>query len=204
MYLKHSTVARLANCFKAAAVLLVLTVACLWSIAAAHQPQGGDNVQAPEERVRRMIEKLEPNNRLRYALERGDRGSGPHHAWMDQMRQQAIKQASYSIRFLWSPTHKNLKIEDTAYLTDYYLFDTKITNASKLNDIDRSGLKRALERAILARAKENLTERARELKSEWLCGVLYLNLLDDEVLPILDVPAYYDGWSAHECKQAKC
>ena len=204
MHLTQSTVARVANRLKRAAVLLVLAVPCLWSIAAARQPQGSHDVQAPEERVRRMLEKMEPNNRLRYALERGDRGSGPHHAWMDQMQQQAIKQASYSIRFLWSPTRKNLTIEDTAYLTDYYLFDTKITDESKLNEINKSGLKRALERAILARARENLTERAREMKSEWLCGVLYLNLLDDEVLPILDVPAYYDGWSAQDCKQAKC
>jgi hypothetical protein len=195
MQLTQNTVARITSYF---IVLLVLTLPCLWP-AAAQQSQGGSDA---EERVRRVLETLEPNNRLRYALERGDRGTGPHYAWMDQMRDQGVKQAYYRIRFVWSPGIRKLDIEKTFYLTHYYLFDPHITDESKLNEIDKSGLKRALEDAILARARKNLRQRAREMKTQWLCGVLYLNLLDDEVLPILDVPALYDGSSEQECKHA--
>src|ERR1044072_3205573 len=97
-------------------------------------------LQTPDERVRRVLETLEPDNSLRYALEGGHRGTGPHHAWMDQMQAQGIKQASYVIRFVWSPRTRKLDIEKTYYLTHYYRFDTKITGESKLKEIESSGL----------------------------------------------------------------
>ncbi len=170
------------------AVLLVLALSCM-------------SAQQPEERVRRVLETLEPDNSLRYALEGGHRGTGPHHAWMDRMQAQEIKQASYVIRFVWSPRTRKLDIEKTSYLTRYYRFDTKITDESKLKAIERSGLKRALERAIRSRAREDLVRTARKMKTRWLCGVLYLNLLDDEVLPILDEPTDLTGATAQKCTQ---
>lgn len=176
---------------RVASYIAVLLVLALPSICA----------QQPEERVRRVLETLEPNNSLRYALEGGHRGTGPHHAWMNRMQDQGIKQASYVIRFVWSPRTRKLDIEKTFYLTRYYRFDTKITGESKLKAIERSGLKRALERAILARAREDLVQTARKMKTRWLCGVLYLNLLDDEVLPILDEPTDVNGTTAQKCTQ---
>src|SRR5688572_5332539 len=83
-----------ANYFRGAGLLLVLAVLCLSSGGAAQQPQEANDGQAREERVRLVLQNLEPNNRLGYALERGDRGSGPHYAWMDQMRDQEIGRAS--------------------------------------------------------------------------------------------------------------
>ena len=196
MQLTQSTVPGMINYF---AVLLVLTVPCL----CAAQPSQRSNIQEPEERVRRVLENLEPNNSLRYALEGGHRGTGPHQAWMDQMQRRGIKQASYVIRFVWSPQNTKLDIEKTYYLNHYYRFDTKITDEIKLNEIDKSGLKRALEDAILTRAREDLAQTASKMKTQWLCGVLYLNLLDDEVLPILDEPTDVDGSSEQNCKHAK-
>lgn len=180
-------VARVAGYF---VILLVLALPCM----CAQQSE-------PEERARRVLETLEPDNTLRYALEGGHRGTGPHHAWMDRMQGQGIKQASYVIRFVWTPRARKLDIEKTFYLTRYYRFDTKITDESKLKVIERSGLKRALERAILSRAREDLAQTARKMKTRWLCGVLYLNLLDDEVLPILDEPTDLNGTSAQKCTQ---
>jgi hypothetical protein len=195
MQLTQGTVARVTNYF---AVLLVLAVPCLWVVGAVAQSQSRD-----EQRVRRVLETLEPNNSLRYALEKGHRGTGPHQAWMDQMQRQGIKQASYVIRFTWSPENRKLDIEKTHYLTHYYRFDTKITDEVKLNEINQSGLKQALEGAILTRAREDLTQTASKMKTQWLCGALYLNLLDDEVLPILDEPTDVDGSSEQDCKHAK-
>ena len=195
MQLTQGAVARITSCF---AVLLVLAVPCLWVVTAVAQSR--DDV---EQRVRRVLETLEPNNSLRYALEKGHRGTGRHQAWMDQMQRQGIEQASYVIRFTWTPDNRKFDIEKAHYLTHYYRFDTKITDEAKLSEINQSGLKQALESAILTRAREDLAQTASKMKTQWLCGVLYLNLLDDEVLPILDEPTDVDGSSEQDCKHSK-
>lgn len=156
-------------------------------------PQFGDR------QVQRIIASLEPDNTLRVALERGDRGNGIFRRWMKEMRQQGVKQASYRVRFVWSSTSKKVAIEDSAYLTHYYRFDSKISDAVSLKRIEQSGLAKHLAKEILVRARHNLTQRAREMASPWVCGTLYLNLLDDEVLPILDEPAQIQGTDKDKC-----
>jgi hypothetical protein len=185
------TIIRITNCVRLAAVVtLILTLPCLYLNAAAQQSQVAQkDIQSRDEQVRQILESLEQDNTLRFALERGDRGSGVYYAWMDKMRQQKVKQASFRIRFAWCPKNKRLDITDTKYLRQYYRFDTRIDHRSALKEIRESGLEQALTDEILIRAKANLTQRARDLRSNWICGTLYLNLLDDEILPILDEPA---------------
>src|SRR4029079_10812590 len=48
--------------------------------------------QSSAERIRELLATLEPDNTLRVALERGDKGSGMHYSWMDRMRRQGIRQ----------------------------------------------------------------------------------------------------------------
>lgn len=187
------TMVRITNCVRVAAVFaLILTLPCLYFNASGQQLQlAQKDIQSRDEHVRQILESLEPDNTLRFALEKGDRGSGAHYAWMDNMRQQKVKQASFRIRFAWCPKNKKLDITDTKYLRQYYRFDTRIDDRSALKEIRESGLQQALTDEILIRAKANLTQRARHLRSNWICGTLYLNLLDDEILPILDEPAIH-------------
>ena len=181
------------TCLQAiASVLLIVAL----SHCAEQRAQTVTSRGSRDEHVQRIISSLEPDNTLRMALERGDRGKGLHRAWMDLMKRHGVKQASYRIRFVWSPTHKKLDIQDAVYLTHYYRFDSKISHGSRLKRISQSGLEKALVREILVRARRDVSQRVQNLGSRWLCGLLYLNLLDDEVLPILDEPA--DVSSTHE------
>ena len=168
---------------------LVLMLQCLYFNISAQQSQVAQTAnQSRDERVRQVLESLERDNTLRFALERGDRGSGMHYPWMDKMRQQGVKQASFRIHFHWVKQSKKLKITDIKYLQQYYRFDTAINDQSIVEQIRASGLERELRNEILRRAKANLAQRMRDLGSSQICGTLYLNLLDDEVLPILDEP----------------
>lgn len=142
--------------------------------------------QSNDEHIRRVLERLEPDNTLRYALESGKRGSGVHYTWMDEMRRRGIKQASFRIRFSRCPKQVNIEIVDAKYLQRYYRFDAKIDDESELKQITESGLDDALTDEILIRAQANLNQRAGAFRLKRLCGTLYLNLLDDELLPILD------------------
>jgi hypothetical protein len=167
----------------------------------AHQAQTVTLQQTSDERVQRVIASLEPDNTLRVALERGDRGRGEHKGWMDKMRPLGVKQAAYKIRFVWSTAYKKLEIQNSTYLRHYYRFDSKISKRSTLKRIAQSGLEKALARAILSRARQNLNQRAGDLQSKWLCGLLYLNLLDDEALPILDEPADIHSTKERDCRR---
>jgi hypothetical protein len=193
------TVTRATNRVRVAAVvtLVILTLQCLYfNVSARHSQVAQTANQSRDERVRQILESLERDNTLRFALERGDRGSGMHYAWMDKMGQQGIKQASFRIRFHGGRQSRKLKIADIKYLRQYYRFDTAIDNQSIIEQIRASGLEQELRNEILRRAKSNLAQRKYDLRLSKICGTLYLNLLDDEVLPILDEPTDLDA----DCK----
>jgi hypothetical protein len=173
------------------AVILMSQYLC-FNASAQHSQIARTANQSRDERVRRILESLEQDNTLRFALERGDRGSDVHYAWMDKMQQRGVRQASFRIRFHWGEKSKKLKIEDAKYLRQYYRFDTTIDDQSIIEQIRASGLEKELRDEILRRAEANLAWRMNDLRSSQICGMLYLNLLDDEVLPILDYPPDLD------------
>ena len=148
--------------------------------------------QSPESRVAQTIKTLESDNALRRSLEGGERGNGVHRAWMDKMQRFRIKQAAFTIAFTWLNGVESLKITDVRFLKQYYRYDTQIKDQGLLREMQVDGLERDLCEAILLRAVEfvptimqNIVQIA-NVKSKQARGTLYLNLLDDEVLPILD------------------
>ena len=148
------------------------------------------------ERIRQLLNTLGKDNTLRIALERGDRGDAIYRQWMSKMRQHGVKQASFRIKFIWGKQHKSLKLEDIKYLQEYYNFDALISDVLVLNQIRASKLEQELSDEVLSRAKADLNQRLRDLKLNQICGTLYLNLLDDEILPILnDMPDITDECS---------
>ncbi|MCA1594059.1 MAG: hypothetical protein LC754_15695 [Acidobacteria bacterium] len=147
---------------------------------------------AAENRVQGILKGLESDNTLRFSLERGDRGEGIYHAWMGKMRQLGIKQASFVIGFKWKGGVEGLKIKNISLLRQYYRYDTQIKDRNLLRLVRDIGLEQELREAILIRARaavpqimKNVSQTA-NVNPHRAHGTLYLNLLDDEALPILD------------------
>lgn len=165
----------------------MLVTGCLCFSLFAQQPLSKQDAnQSANERVHRLLETLEKDSTLWVALERGDRGDNIYRQWMNKMQQHGVRQASFRIKFSWGKQSKDLKITDIKYLQEYYHFDTAISDALILNQIRAGELEQELSTEVLNRAKVNLNRRLRDLNANQICGTLYLNLLDDEVLPILD------------------
>jgi hypothetical protein len=148
--------------------------------------------QTSDERIATLLKNLEPDNTLRLSLEHGARGNGIHHAWMDAMKGYGIKQAAFVVQFTWDDGIGKLKISRVDYLQRYYRYDTTIHDPKVLKQIRVSGLERDLRAAIIGRANEtvpalmdNVAQTA-GVRPHRAHGTLYLNLLDDESLPILD------------------
>ena len=154
--------------------------------------------QPAEHRVAQKIKTLESDNTLRLLLEQGKRGDGVHRAWMDKMQRFKIKQAAFTISFTWLNGVENLKITNVRFLQHYYRYDTQIKDQSLLREIQVDGLERDLREAILLRAVEFIptimknVAQTTNVKSNQARGTLYLNLLDDEVLPILEEMPYVE------------
>jgi hypothetical protein len=147
---------------------------------------------AAERRVQEILKDLESDNTLRFSLERGDRGEGIHYAWMGKMRQLGIKQASFIVGFEWKGGVERLRIKNISLLRQYYRYDTRIKDRNLFRRVRDIGLEEELREAILLRARatvpqimKNVTQTT-NLSSRRAHGTLYLNLLDDEALPILD------------------
>jgi len=142
--------------------------------------------------LQQLLQTLEPNNPLRFALQQGRRGDGIHYWWMDTMRTFGIKQATFEMDFEYRTSGTSVKITDAHYLTQYYRYGTATTDASTLERIRSTGLAQGLESEILKRARIFLKGQSKSWTGEQ-CGMLYLNLLDHELLPVLDEPFYVDS-----------
>ena len=147
---------------------------------------------AAECRVQEIVKGLESDNTLRFAVDRGDRGEGIHYAWMGRMQQLGIRQASFVVGFEWKRGVESLKIKNISLLRQYYRYDTQIKDRNFLRRVRDSGLEQELRKAILLRARaavpqimKNVSQTA-NANPRRAHGTLYLNLLDDEALPILD------------------
>jgi hypothetical protein len=101
------------------------------------QPAGVTSTQSQDDRLREILQSLEPDNTLRHALERGWRGDGIHYFWMDMMKERGVKQATFVIHFQGT---KDLKITDIDYLRHYYRYDMAIDEPSKIEQIRAIGL----------------------------------------------------------------
>ena len=148
--------------------------------------------QTVDERITRVIHSLEPDNTLRISLERGVRDDGIHHRWMNAIKAHGIKQVALIVKFGWSDGVSSLKVSRVTYLTDYYRYNASIRESNVLKCIRASGLERDLRAAIIERANKALPALMKNVaqtggvRPPRARGTLYLNLLDDEALPVLD------------------
>lgn len=147
--------------------------------------------ESPEKRIARIVKTLEPYNILRRVLEQGTRGKGIHEAWMDKMQALQVKQASFTIDFTWFNGVESLKITDVRYLRTYYRYDSAIKDQKTLDEVRSVRLEQDLRAAALSRSIDHVlaiiegVQRSANANPKKAHGTLYVNLLDDEILPAL-------------------
>jgi hypothetical protein len=170
-----------------------LLLTCLLFIGSAgQQPQPVPGPKRISSRALEVINQLDPWNDLRLALQRGYTGDGIHREWMDRMRQYGIRQASFVLQFAWKEGLKQLRITNQCFLRQYYEYGTIIRDRKLLQEIRDSGLEEELREAVALRATEALSRlmlsvaQTPTVHPNGARGVIYLNLLDDGSLPILD------------------
>lgn len=141
-----------------------------------------------EAHVRKVIETLDPLNPLRVYLEHGERGNGIKYEWMDEMQKLGIKHAAYIISFVWDQGNITARVTDVSYHPKYYQYDVVVSDPDVLNRLVSSGLEKKLRDEAISRAKRMIPGHIHK-PSQRTCGKIYVNLLDDETLPVLnDIP----------------
>lgn len=134
--------------------------------------------------ISELIASLPPGNRVREAMERGDRGDGVHYLWMDGMRREGVKRALVRTEFVWRGKPTEVRLSRIVYFSKYDTSCAQISDPQPLSQIRTSGLEEELGKVAVQRT----------LKAHWLLihmrhrtkhGVGTIELLDDEWLPRL-------------------
>lgn len=140
-----------------------------------------------EAHLKEIAAQLDPINRMRIAIESGDRGDGVYYLWMDGMKGLGVKQAAFTVRFIWTKRTRSVEIVDVKYLTRYYVMNLEIKDPDLNRQIVDSGLEAKLSAEALTRAAKMIPQYLTPSWNGPVCGDLDINLLDDETLPILNV-----------------
>ena len=124
----------------------------------------------------------------------GARGDGVRYPWMDEMRQQEIKQAVVwvDIQFDGRGKPKQMKVARTEYFAQYE-GGTPISDDTRLETIRTTGLEKELTSLGLERARHGSWVDLPRPKPRSLIGGTQVQFLDDEWLPALSGSGYYEG-----------
>jgi len=166
------------------ALVILIGLSCFTTWTGYAQNEKKVNEQDPH--TLQVIQSLWKFNPLRLALEDGLRGDGVHYPWMDDMRKLGVKQVAYTIQFVFHRGTLRRRIIHSSYYPEYYQLDVTVKDGRILRKIVASGLKRKLDAAVMKRARSAIRPVLKEWSKPQACGIIYLNLLDDENLPILD------------------
>ena len=141
-----------------------------------------------EDYINTVIHSLDKANMLRNALERGNRGDGIHYGWMDDMKEFRVRQISFTLGFEWTDNKVGcVSLKQIDYHPEYYRYSQVVQEASVLEKIHGSEFEKSVKREAIKRGKEMLLKVLNGKPNA--TGTVYINLLDDERLPILyDMP----------------
>src|SRR2546428_924361 len=142
--------------------------------------------------IRQVIESLPRDCDLRGLLEGGQYGDGIHYPWMDDMKQEGVKEGWFRIKFIWDDGPKELTVARANFLSDYCGGEIEIKKSAQLEQIHSSGLERKLNEAALVRAKALLHDILHHAGWKRAHGTVFVVLTDDEWLPPLE------GTESHE------
>ena len=138
----------------------------------------------PEEHIKQVIDSLPADSQMRADLERGARGDGVHHRWMDNMRNQGVRRARAFLSFSWRGRPTDVHVERIAFFKAYDMNCSQIRVPSELNMIKSSGLYEELSSfAANQTAQSRWTYLDKKPKASE--GTAIVDLMDDEWLPVL-------------------
>ncbi len=122
-------------------------------------------------------------------LEKNWVGDGLIKPWMAEIKARRIRHASADVYFELRNKSVTLRIDHVALSRQYYYSDPKLEPSSVLEPSERNALIKYLTPAFFIKAVEFLDSTRVKENS---CGNLYLNLLDDACLPIINAIPYVD------------
>lgn len=163
-------------------ILGLILMAALATLGSARLNSTQTITPAAKEHLRIVASTLVPGTALRRQIERGSRGDGIHHSWMDSMQHQGVKRAVVSVRFKYENSPKNIVVVRTMYFEKYESDCAQIAESARLEQIRGSGLEGQLEDFSMDRVEA----------SRWLVieaavnaevGTGTVELFDDEWIP---------------------
>jgi hypothetical protein len=166
-------------------IVLLFTFLTLFptSVSAQQKPDCGQNDKNWLQQVINSIE--DPSNILKRNIEGGYRGDCVKEPWMDQMQKLEVKQVTVTLSFKWHGGRiTSLRVLQLDYHPEYYRNTIVINDPQKLGRIKRI-LDDVVSIAGLTKARifmTNILERERKRRSA--SGTVFVELLDDERLPV--------------------
>ncbi len=141
--------------------------------------------------VSKVAANLPRDSNLRYLIQEGGYGDGVHHFWMDNMRQEGVREAdvSISIEFKHDGRPSKMKVAAERYYRKYDSQD-RIKDARQLERIRDSGLADELERIALRRAAGGVWLDVPRPRPSPFVGGTTVVFLDDGWLPTLRKPLF--------------
>ena len=126
-----------------------------------HRQQPVKPTTASEEHVRRLIQSLPVDSRVRENLEGGGRGDGVHYSWMDDLRKAGVKRVEVGLKFnvgfripyVYLGRPSNIKVDGITYYFKYDYDCAQIIDSERLEAIRSSGLEEKLKRFAIAEVK---------------------------------------------------
>lgn len=100
-------------------------------------------------RAKEIVERLEPHNFLRRAVEEGEYGDCVQRDWMDKMLQLHIKQANVWVEYSWKKNNLTFKIKGIGYLENYF------QGPEVVKGVRESGLDAELRKFVLGHVQAN-------------------------------------------------
>ncbi len=172
----------------AIAAILILTLAAQTT----NLHPGPVTSPAVEQHIRELINELPADSQIRRQLLQGSRGNGVHYPWMDEMQKQEIKKVIVwvAISFDRRGRPKKMNINHTEYFVQYDAGETPVSDAIRLNAIRAAGLEKQLDNLALQRTAKGFWLDVPRPRPHPFVGGAEVEFLDDEWLPVPNVPIF--------------
>jgi hypothetical protein len=131
-----------------------------------------------------LIESLPATSQLRRMMEEeGAHGTEVHSKWMDLMKANGVKKASFEIHFVWHHGPGQMKVVRSMYFRQYDDPNSQIVEANALEQFANNSLQTQLQQIALDQTSKSGWFFEQPEHEDGLAGVSYVDLYDDELIP---------------------